>query len=696
MKQKNKKTIFNYLISNIRLTNNLRIKLFFIFLIFLFLIITPAYALIPNDAGYSFQWYLEKISAPQAWDITTGNGDTVIAFIDSGIDITHPDLKKNIWINMDEIGGDNIDNDRNGYIDDIHGWNFVESNNDVAPVFEKKCIDANGAILEDCKLGINHGTIIAGIAGAIGNNKKGIAGIIWDQKIMALKALDGKGYGQVNAVVKAVNYAVENGADIINLSLVGESYSEDLKNALENAYEKGVMIIAAAGNKEGGGTDMDKYPRYPVCYKGKNGENIILGVAGTDKNDNLADFSNFGKNCIDIIAPATEFYSTSVYNPKYEGFESYYSGLWSGTSLATPIISGLAALIKSARPALSNDKIYDLIITNSDNLNSPYVNAGRVNFLKTLQFDFTGDKHGETYIIASPQTGKESAIRQFRNDGIYLRSFLAYEETYLGGISIASGDVYGNGKKNILVAKSYGDTPEIRIFDYSGNLKLKFLAYSENFKGGVNICAGDIDGDGIDEIITGAGFSGGPHIRIFDSNGNIKSQFFAYAENFKGGVKVASGDIDGDGIDEIISGAGKGGRSHIRIFNMTGKIKAQFFAYNQDFYGGINVSCGDIDNNGVDDIIVAPLSEGNSHIRIFDAAGIVKGEFFSFEENFYGGVNINVSDINNDGKAEIIAGKGAGGNSEIKIFDAKGIEKLGFFPFDKFKGGVNIGTIDIN
>lgn len=300
-------TIFKFLISNFFVNLIAYSKKISIFFLLFCLCGSPAYALVPNDEGFSFQWYMEKINAPQAWDITTGSDGIVIAFIDAGIDIDHPDLKKNIWVNLDEINGDNIDNDHNGYIDDVHGWNFVEENNDVIPKFEEKCLEEDGTVKETCKLGINHGTIVAGIATAIGNNKRGIAGISWNSKIMALEALDGMGMGLSDNLVKAVNYAVENGAEIINLSLVGESYSKDLGEALQNAYEKGLVIVAAAGNREGGGIDLNKYPRYPVCYQGKNGENILLGVAGTDINDELASFSNFGGNCVDIAAPAQDF-----------------------------------------------------------------------------------------------------------------------------------------------------------------------------------------------------------------------------------------------------------------------------------------------------------------------------------------------------------------------------------------------------
>lgn len=667
---------------------------FFIAFILLLLSISPAFAIEPNDPGYSFQWYLEKINAPKAWEITTGDKNIVIAFIDSGVYIDHPDLKKNIWVNMDEIGGDNVDNDQNGYVDDIHGWNFIDLNNNPSPKVDKNCLNKDGTINEKCNLGINHGTITAGVAAAVGNNNQGIAGIAWNVKVMPLKVLDGMGNGENRKVIEAVNYAVNNGADIINLSLVGDEYSENTEMALQNAYERGVIIVAAAGNKEGGGVNIDKYPKYPICYKGKNGANIVLGIAGTDRDDKLALFSNYGTHCVDVVAPAVDFYSTSFFEPAYPGLEAYYSGLWSGTSLSTPLVAGLAALVKASHPGFSNREIYNLIINNADETGDKYLGAGRINVANTLLNSNANKKISSTsYILAVPAKMATSEIRKFRTDGIFLNSFTAYEEKFLNGASINAGDIDGDGKKEILTAKNFGSLPEVRIFDAEGKIKKEFLAYSEKFKGGLNISSGDFNNDGIDEIITGAGYGGGPQVRIFDTNGKIKLQFFAYKEKFHGGITVAAGDVDGDGITDIVTGAGKGGRAQIRIFNSKGIAKSQFFAYNDKFFGGVNVACGDLDNDGRDEIITSPLSNGGPHIRVFDADGNLESEFFAYDRNFLGGVNIAVGDIDNNGFDEVITAP-ADSNLEIKVFNMSGNKKNEFSGFDKnFRGGIKVGIL---
>jgi len=549
---------------------------FIFFFAFLFFNTNAIYALEPNDQGYYMQWYLNQVRAPEAWEKTTGSNDIVIAFLDSGVDLDHPDLKDNIWVNLDEIEGDHIDNDGNGYIDDIHGWDFVDSDNDPNPKIEESFLNDEGIISPERYTVINHGTLMAGVAAAAGNNMEGIAGVAWNVKIMPLKIDEAINRATEDMILGAVRYAVDNGADILNLSFE-VSHTEKFKKLLQDAYDKGIIIVAATGND-------NIFPKYPVCYSGDNNENIILGVAGTDKNDNV--MRKYGVECADIAAPAVDFFSTSVFDSSYEGFESYYSGLWPGTSFATALVSGAAALVKDAMPHLNNKSIYDLIIAKSDHIDGEQ-EFGRLNIAKILGIIPEEKVIFKTYILTAP-SGK-SEIRRFRSDNIFINSFLPYGEDDLYGVKIASGDVDNDGYFEILTAKAKGDLSQVRIFDEAGFMESEFLAYDIKFKGGVNITAGDIDGDGTDEIITGAGQGGGPHIRIFDKEGNVKGQFFAYAKNFRGGVNVASGDIDGDAINEIITGAGTGGKPDVRVFDVYGNKKIGFFAFDENFNGGVNV-----------------------------------------------------------------------------------------------------------
>gem|GEM_PF-2110559 len=367
-------------------------KILIIFFVFSLLFVgnfVSAQELLPNDPHYNKQWYLEKLNMPQVWAEETGKNTVIIAVIDSGVDISHPDLRDNIWVNQKEILGNGLDDDNNGYIDDINGWDFVTNTNDPSPKYDKNCLAKNTCIEE----AILHGTFIAGVAAAIGNNLQGITGMSWRTKIMPLRVLNQNGAGNTHDVIAAINYAVNNGTDIINLSFVGDTYDPALGRALENAFKAGVLIVAAAGNEdfEGHTLNLDINKMYPVCHQGTDGENIIIGVAASDQNNKLAHFSNHGSSCVDVVAPGQDFFGVVINDPQIKSFGDYYGGYYSGTSLAAPVVSGLAALIKSFSPFLTNKEIRDAILNNTDNID--YLNPelagklgmGLINPVKVFQ-----------------------------------------------------------------------------------------------------------------------------------------------------------------------------------------------------------------------------------------------------------------------------------------------------------------------
>ncbi len=277
----------------------------------------------PNDPLFSQMWGMQKIRAPEAWDTTTGSGSVIIAVIDSGVHWTHPDLRPNIWQNPGEIPGNGVDDDMNGFVDDIVGWDFAFNDNNPN--------DSNG-----------HGTHVAGTAAAVGNNSIGVTGVSQRAKIMALRFIDKDGSGSTADAIKAILYANRNGAHVQNLSWGGGGFSRALKDAIDAAA---AVIVASAGNggRDGIGDNNDLLPHYPSSYSSSN----LLAVAATDRDDVLAPFSNYGAISVDVAAPGVSILST--HSPANAG--NY--GNKNGTSMATPHVAGLAALIVANQGGLS-------------------------------------------------------------------------------------------------------------------------------------------------------------------------------------------------------------------------------------------------------------------------------------------------------------------------------------------------------
>ena len=576
-------------------------------------------AYVPNDPDFSREWFMNKISMPTAWDYTQGNGEIIVAVLDTGVDIKHPELAANIWTNKNEIPGNGIDDDHDGYIDDVNGWNFVDNNNDPGPQFSSGWTEA----------GITHGTVVAGIIGAVGNNSSGIAGINWRVKIMSLRILDSQGIGDSQDAAKAIDFAITHGARVLNFSFVTDEHNVGLDEAIARAAKAGVLIVAAAGNnRETGGDNLDKRPMYPVCADGP-GTNYVIGVAATDDADKRADFSNYGANCIDISAPGQNIISTQLYNPSLIPFSSYTRAGWSGTSVASPVITGVAALMLSANPGLSRETLVQYLLSTADPidaLNPLYrgqLGVGRVNAERSVKAAL-----GLPVVMTSTAPTIPS-----------LEATTPY----------------------IALAANAGSAPEVRIYSPDGKQISKIMAYAQTFRGGVRVAAGDVDGDGKVEIITAPGPGGGPHIRVFDMKGNLKWQFFAYAQTFRGGVSLAVGDIDDDGKAEIITGPGPGGGPQVRIFSADGVVKQQFFAYDTKTRSGLVVAAGDLDNNGIDEVAVGPASQAGAfpvkHFMLNKGAMELVAEITFLPAKATGGVLLAIADVGNGPNEDIILGR---------------------------------------
>ncbi len=275
-------------------------------------------------------WGADMVKAPSAWaNGYTGKG-TVIAVLDTGVDYNHQDLKDNIWTNSKEIPGNGIDDDGDGYVDDVYGWNFADNNNNTTDTY-------------------GHGTHVAGtIAGE--NNNFGVTGIAYDAKIMPVKVLGNDGSGTYSAIAEGIRYAVDRGANVINLSLGGDYPNSTLESAIEYADSKNVTVVMAAGN------NGDSVPAYPARYANKHG----IAVGAVDKNKNMASYSNrAGSDTISYVtAPGSSVYST-VPGDKY--------ATYSGTSMASPHVAGLVGLMLSANPNLTTAQIRQIIAETAGN-----------------------------------------------------------------------------------------------------------------------------------------------------------------------------------------------------------------------------------------------------------------------------------------------------------------------------------------
>lgn len=323
---------------------------------------------IPNDYSPSRQWGLAKIQADLAWDISHGDPDIVIAVIDTGVDHDHPDLADNIWHNPGEIPDNGIDDDGNGYMDDDMGWDFVSVDEGIEP---KPAVGEDISPPDRDPMDFQgHGTHCAGIISAVTDNGIGVAGVGWSFRIMALRAgyktADGGGSLLSSDSLAAIEYAVDNGANVISMSWGGEEPSLSIRAAIQYALEHGCVLVAAAGNK---GNDT---PEYPAAFPG------VIGVAASDHNDSLAWFSNYG-DWVDIAAPGVDIYST-LYNDTY--------ALMSGTSMAAPLVAGVAGLILSREPVLSPESVRQKLLDSADALNWDINPKRRLNAYRAVQSGF--------------------------------------------------------------------------------------------------------------------------------------------------------------------------------------------------------------------------------------------------------------------------------------------------------------------
>lgn len=628
-------------------------------------------ALTPNDTFLSRQWYLSKIYAKEAWSIRHDASKVIVAVIDSGVDLEHPDLVNNIWLNSDEMPANGVDDDGNGFIDDVHGWNFVDNSNNPRPAFK-------GQFTSD----IIHGTVVSGIIGAEGNNMQGISGIAWKIQLMPLKVLDDSGEGSASNVQQAIDYAITNHADIINLSFVGSDYSQALYEAIRRAHDAGIIVVAAAGNNNTANTkefSLDKKPLYPICMDGSPGENLVIGVAATDAIDQRAAFSGYGKKCIDISAPGISVFGTSVYRPDKllngDTMNQQYDGYWSGTSVAAPMVTGAIALIKSVNSDLNRQEVIDVLLKNTVNINkfnpdfAGQLGFGRLNIESALIDAKTRLAQTESNIVVVPSSGG-SVIRTFNSNGKLLGQFMAFDKNFKGGVHVAVGDIDGDRNQEIVATPAQGGGPIVKIFDLRGNLKKSFFVYEKNYHDGVNLALVKPSHEGgLDLVVSPAG-KRLPEVKIFNFRGELKSRFMAYDKKFSNGVNLAIYDIDNDEASEIVTAPITGGGSQVKFFRSNGKYVRDFWPYGKLARGGLNINVGNFSGRTYDrakSFVVGKV--GSTEITIFNRQLVAKNRLKVAQFTIDLRNQIAISDFNRDGVDELaLAGKTSKG-PEVRIYD---------------------------
>jgi subtilisin family serine protease len=286
----------------------------------------------PSDELFDQQWSLADdrvLDVQSAWDVTTGGGP-VVAVIDTGADLTHPDLRDNLWRNPREVPGNGVDDDGNGFVDDVHGVDLVNRDGDPT--------DDNG-----------HGTHVAGIIAARGGNRIGVTGVAQRAKVMVIKALAADSVGSALTMAEGVRYAVANGAKIINMSVSGPGRSQAFEEAVQAASDAGVLMTVAAGNS---GHDLDVAPEYPAGFTSSH----LIAVAATGRTGKIIGISNRGAGTVDMAAPGQAIVSTAM-GGDYE--------IRSGTSMAAPHVAGALVLLAAARPDLAPDALQAALETSA-------------------------------------------------------------------------------------------------------------------------------------------------------------------------------------------------------------------------------------------------------------------------------------------------------------------------------------------
>lgn len=658
-------------------------KYIFLFLFASLVVASPASARLSNDP-YVEQWAYEDTGVYHAWDITQGSRNVVVAIIDNGFDRLHPDLRGNVWKNEDEIANNHIDDDENGYIDDVWGWNFVpeDTNGDgtIDATESRGNNDPRPDPVEGANDGvIHHGTVVAGILGAVGDNHLDGAGLNWRIRLMNVKVLDNGGVGNFVFLGDAIRYAVDNGADIINLSVVGNT-NDDLESAIDYAYENGVVLVSAAGNDN---FNLNVFERYPVCSDVGENPDKVIGVTAITEEHRISFFSNIGSNCIDLTAPGEQISSTLRFSPTNNLAERYGGG-WGGTSFAVPLVSGTAALLKSIHSEWGPAEIYKAIISTvhhtpgqDEMIYANLFGAGLLQVDKALAYardvatavlgfgrtptrilaidSIAGDvwernpktktdadpvrlslvRHVDD-IVAYQEAGASMYISAKKKDEkmrrieIYAESWAlkyAWDVPASGPIRLSIGDVLPNNGLEVVVADASDTDMLFRVYSLNGELLASQKA--DHRLDGVSIAIDPSSEAGSSQILVLAKEEDFVRLRRFSGSGSESMRIDIRDLRERGAVAVA--DIDADGVGEYIVGAGPGESAYMFYYAADGRLLRKFWAYDGGYQGGFSIDVADYNGDQKDDLITAPFA-GNQPVRVWNYRSKKLDEWHPFGE----------------------------------------------------------------
>jgi subtilisin family serine protease len=660
----------------------------------------------PNDPSYSSQWHHEYIQSELAWDYTTGSEDVLIGIVDSGIKWTHPDLTDNIWVNEAELnstnggnpmtinwasgtvsGGNGQDDDGNGRIDDVIGWNFYLNNNNSYQSWDDN----------------DHGTHVAGCAGAVGDNYFGVVGAAMNVKmISSMHAPNNQSSNNIYSGNNGIYYCADSGADIINCSWGGTGGGTAANTAVNYAVSHGALVICAAGNDA---VNIGQYPHYPG-----NATNAVCVAATGPNGDQIANFSNFGEP-VDVSAPGDNIYSTIIAN---NGFASY-----GGTSMSSPVVAGFAALIKSLHPNLQpmdlKQRMEDTC-DNIDDVNPDFVGmlgAGRINSFTACMYDLIPDLHITDFDFFE-QSGDGDGLPN-PGETVALMLNITNTENWLDAIGLSA--TVTCSAPDVTIIDDYVDFPNLPGGDSAWNSGLPFtfetdelissyvipltITFNSNAGfpyeyevvreliveltleqigwpvsvGGASSSAGvivDLDNNGAKEV-------------IFGDQGGILHVMNAAGENFIDPIDtggnitgaVAIGKIDSD-ENEDIAIANEAG--HLMAYDMTGSL-----IFDYDCGGSMkgNPIIADVNGDGNNEVIAYTFIGNQVHVVNGDGTA-----FTNFPATLSGGVlsSAAVGDLNSDGHLEIILATLTGA---LDVIDTNTGTQLTGFPYALGTGSWN-------